>query len=377
LIKSGVDLNRNYDFKFAFDDDGSSNDPCDEGYRGSAPFSEPETQAVRQLVEQSGRIASAMNFHAYGNMWIHPLCYYKEDDYERLLSPRVFRFYKAFDDQLRASGFKKVGTAQQTIGYVANGEASDWMLARHGIIGFNPELGNEDNDAKKFFPAKSKVSEILDYDFKAIDTFLKWNLPVFTSVQYKTSTLAEGQNNTKTFETLVEFSNDGIADLYDLSIMVEFQSANFTSSFISAEFMSNNKTVNKIGISEFSAANKTLLTKNLTVSKLSMNQLRMLSLDAITLDFSLLFFSKNKLIAEIKPTVSNQPQSLLTAIYIKFVSFANIVIFIVALFVGITIFIALNFIDRCMKLRHEATVPAAESNARDIEQEHIKPRSIN
>ena len=50
ITKGGVDLNRNYGFRFGFDDKGSSPDPCSEYYRGSAPFSEPETKAIRDFV---------------------------------------------------------------------------------------------------------------------------------------------------------------------------------------------------------------------------------------------------------------------------------------------------------------------------------------
>ena len=42
--ESGVDLNRNYSFKFAYDEEGSVSDPCDEIYRGESAFSEPETR---------------------------------------------------------------------------------------------------------------------------------------------------------------------------------------------------------------------------------------------------------------------------------------------------------------------------------------------
>ena len=48
---NGVDLNRNYDYKFALDDIGSSSRQCDEDYRGAHAFSEPETQAVKYFVE--------------------------------------------------------------------------------------------------------------------------------------------------------------------------------------------------------------------------------------------------------------------------------------------------------------------------------------
>ncbi len=39
----GVDLNRNYAYKWGMSSSGSSADPCEEDYRGAKPFSEPET----------------------------------------------------------------------------------------------------------------------------------------------------------------------------------------------------------------------------------------------------------------------------------------------------------------------------------------------
>ena len=47
----GVDLNRNYGYKWGFDDNGSSSTTNNETYRGTSPFSEPETQAIKKLCE--------------------------------------------------------------------------------------------------------------------------------------------------------------------------------------------------------------------------------------------------------------------------------------------------------------------------------------
>ncbi len=83
----GVDLNRNYDFKFALDDIGSSNDPCSEDYRGPYAFSEPETVAVRDFVEKKkDMIVMALNFHAYGNLFIYPFNYDKSPANNELYS---------------------------------------------------------------------------------------------------------------------------------------------------------------------------------------------------------------------------------------------------------------------------------------------------
>ena len=43
----GVDINRNYGYAWGFDEIGSSGQPGSDVYRGTAPFSEPETAAIR------------------------------------------------------------------------------------------------------------------------------------------------------------------------------------------------------------------------------------------------------------------------------------------------------------------------------------------
>ncbi|VDM94810.1 unnamed protein product, partial [Onchocerca ochengi] len=75
----GVDLNRNFDFHFK--ESGSSDDPCAETYQGKAPFSEPETRAVRDAVLSNryrGRIDAFVTLHTYSQLWIHPYGHRKD-----------------------------------------------------------------------------------------------------------------------------------------------------------------------------------------------------------------------------------------------------------------------------------------------------------
>ncbi len=48
----GVDLNRNFGYAWGYDNIGSSPTPSDETYRGPSAFSEPESQAIRNLAIQ-------------------------------------------------------------------------------------------------------------------------------------------------------------------------------------------------------------------------------------------------------------------------------------------------------------------------------------
>ena len=77
-VDIGVDLNRNYSFKFNYDDSGSTNGGCNQDYRGPNAFSEPETRAMRDLVNQVKNVKIALNLHAFGSpapLWIHPFCF--------------------------------------------------------------------------------------------------------------------------------------------------------------------------------------------------------------------------------------------------------------------------------------------------------------
>ena len=96
----GVDLNRNYAYEFGVDNQGSDADPCDESYRGKAAFSEPETRAIRALMEKmKGEIVSAMNFHNYGDLWIQPYNYIQDPSDAKLnQDPKRHWLYEAYAD---------------------------------------------------------------------------------------------------------------------------------------------------------------------------------------------------------------------------------------------------------------------------------------
>jgi murein tripeptide amidase MpaA len=68
----GIDLNRNYDFAWDYkktfhpDTSPASDDPRSEIFYGTAPASEPETEAVVWIVDQYPNITWFMDLHSYG-----------------------------------------------------------------------------------------------------------------------------------------------------------------------------------------------------------------------------------------------------------------------------------------------------------------------
>ncbi|HEU5159498.1 MAG TPA: M14 family zinc carboxypeptidase [Streptosporangiaceae bacterium] len=66
----GVDPNRNFPYKWGYDNEGSSQNPASETYRGSGPASEPETRAQMALYQRI-RPKYLVNYHSAAELLLH------------------------------------------------------------------------------------------------------------------------------------------------------------------------------------------------------------------------------------------------------------------------------------------------------------------
>ena len=145
----GIDLNRNYSYMWGYDDQGSSPNPCYQTYRGASSFSEPETQAIRDFVQDHNFVA-AFNYHSYGNLLIHPFGYVAG-----LLPPEPdLTIFREYGNEMTKYNNYLMGTGIETVGYTVNGEADDWFYGQEGIYAYTPEVGNS-NDG--FWPASDRI----------------------------------------------------------------------------------------------------------------------------------------------------------------------------------------------------------------------------
>ncbi|MCB2219618.1 MAG: immune inhibitor A [Bacteroidetes bacterium] len=132
----GVDINRNYGYMWGLDNTGSSPDPCDEDYRGTEAFSEPETQAIRNFCEEH-EFVNALNYHTHGNLLLYAWGYTEEP------SPDDDLFY-AHSVLYTQDNNYTFGAGSSTI-YPTNGGSDDWMYgeqsAKSKILAYTPELG--------------------------------------------------------------------------------------------------------------------------------------------------------------------------------------------------------------------------------------------
>jgi len=146
----GVDLNRNFGLSWGYDDKGSSPLASSLNYRGTAPFSEPETRAIQRLCIEK-KFSTALNYHTYGNLLIYPWGYLDADTEDSLR-------YRALAQHLTRNNRYAYGTGGQTVGYITNGDAVDWMygdsLAKPSVLAFTPEVGSDDDG---FWPVPSRI----------------------------------------------------------------------------------------------------------------------------------------------------------------------------------------------------------------------------
>lgn len=103
---------------------------------------------MRTFLLAHRNVKIAMNFHAWGPLFITP---FNWDSRGR--NQDVPQKAQLFYDEVYSKmpqGYVE-GNGHVTIGYTANGEASDWMLHELGIYAMSPELGLEMKQAENFF----------------------------------------------------------------------------------------------------------------------------------------------------------------------------------------------------------------------------------
>ncbi|MBS1533923.1 MAG: immune inhibitor A [Bacteroidetes bacterium] len=149
----GVDNNRNYDYwingdagQSVWNTTGISADATGETYPGTAPFSEPETQAVQYFVENH-HFKLALNAHTYSDLLLYPYGY-------ELNVPSPDHAYFGKISSLMVSNNNLVNEIASAL-YAASGDSDDFMYGQtmnhDKIFAFTPEIG------QSFWPATTEI----------------------------------------------------------------------------------------------------------------------------------------------------------------------------------------------------------------------------
>jgi hypothetical protein len=153
----GVDLNRNYSYKWGYDDRGSSPTPSSETYRGPSAFSEPETTAIRNfLIDKNFHFA--LDYHSYGEYIIIPYGY---DTVERAPNPERAYFLEIGNGMnTKLNNRYRVGTPLETVRYPVNGDSVDYHFGERSekkkFYGWCFEVNTRNEGG--FAPAESYIA---------------------------------------------------------------------------------------------------------------------------------------------------------------------------------------------------------------------------
>ena len=145
-IGDGVDPNRNWPEHWNWDNEGSATLQSDETYRGAAPVSEPETQALKGLLDRI-KFKYQVNYHSAAQQLLLPFGWQ-----ESTPSPDnpVFVATSGTDDNPAIPGFD-VGLSSDEL-YITNGETTDYAYAADQTLAVTPELSEGCDGCGFVFP---------------------------------------------------------------------------------------------------------------------------------------------------------------------------------------------------------------------------------
>lgn len=154
----GTDLNRNWAHRWG--GSGSSGSPSSQTYRGTAPFSAPETAQLRDFVlsrviggEQ--RITANIDFHTYSELVLWPYGYTTASLAPGLDADARDTFVTIGQQLAATNGYRPMQASQL---YIASGVSIDWMWADQGIFSYTFEMFPASRSGGGFYPRDTVIA---------------------------------------------------------------------------------------------------------------------------------------------------------------------------------------------------------------------------
>lgn len=225
----GVDLNRNYGPHEYWNaaNGGSSTSAGDNTYRGTEPFSENETAAIRAFL-YSHNIRACLNYHTYSNLLIYP---YGALGVE---TPDSLTFRKYAQDMTQFNGYV-YGTDIQTVGYTTRGNSDDYMYdgevnLKGKIFTMTPEVGSFSDG---FWPHQSRILPLAEENVFP-NLYYAWIVGGYVTIK-SIEFDKEYFNSGDVVNVKMQFKNIGM-DISE-NIKVLFESADGNSDIIVGEYL--------------------------------------------------------------------------------------------------------------------------------------------
>lgn len=167
----GVDINRNW--SVGWGGTGSSGSGGNETYRGTAPFSEPETTSVKNFAASLPALKGFIDFHSYGQYILYPWSYLTTG------IPQASQ-YQTIGNSVRSAilgvnGVSfTVGQASTTL-YIAAGVSKDYTYATFGCPSYTIEL--RDTGANGFILPADQITPSQNETWEGFKAFINAVLP--------------------------------------------------------------------------------------------------------------------------------------------------------------------------------------------------------
>jgi carboxypeptidase T len=169
----GTDLNRNWGTQWDCCS-GSSADPADDDYHGTAAFSTPETAQLRDWVNSRviggvQQITAHIDFHSFSELVLWPYGFTTDDTGPGLTAADAAAFRRLGEAMAATNGY----TAQQSSDlYITDGTVGDWMWAQHHIWSYTFEMYPTSQAQGGFYPPETEIKREVTRNDAAVDLLL-------------------------------------------------------------------------------------------------------------------------------------------------------------------------------------------------------------
>ena len=146
----GVDLNRNYGGS-GWGGEGSSSMTTSDTYRGTAAFSEPETQAVRDFLRTRKLASVLITFHTFSELVLWPWGH----TYDQISDTKDRSVFETLGNKMATWNHYK---AMKSSGlYLASGDTTDWAYEELKTFAFTIELSPTSLFEGGFYPGAGAI----------------------------------------------------------------------------------------------------------------------------------------------------------------------------------------------------------------------------
>ncbi len=172
----GVDPNRNYGYMWGtLNINTSSHVPSDQTYVGPRAFSEPETQAVRNLVARE-LFRGVITYHSFSQLILYPWGYTLEPIPDSSDLSTMTKLARRMQQLIRGVHGTTYTPQQSSQLYLTAGDTTDWTYGEYGIPSFTIELRPDSIQNGGFILPPEQIQPMFEENLPAAMEFIKRTL---------------------------------------------------------------------------------------------------------------------------------------------------------------------------------------------------------